>query len=295
MSEAPAITFGIIALRRIPELDALIENLVAIEGVEHEVVVGLETPEVAEPIEERDVRGVRWIRIPGGRGLAYNRNRVLDAARGRILVEIDDDCTPQPGWLDALLVPLEAADVDAVAGGIIVPPAGFVGDSISALGFPAGGSAGFETMFVVREDGTTENLSTCNCALKVPVVRELGGFDESLTYGGEDTELAYRLEHAGKRILFAPDARVSHPARTSLLEFGRWFYRRGKAKCQFARKVPVSGYVGKRLSSYGRILKAHATDPKIVLILPLLIASVLLQQAGFVVEYISPTKAAAED
>jgi GT2 family glycosyltransferase len=157
------------------------------------------------------------------------------------------------------------------------------------LGFPAGGSAGYETMFRVDPDGTTDNIAAGNCALRAATLRELGGFDETLTYGGEDTELAYRFTQAGRRIVYVPAAAIEHPARVSLNEFTRWLFVRGRAKRQFSRKVPIAGFVGLRLRSMGRILSRHATDPKIVLIAPLLAATLVIQQAGFVTEAIAPT------
>jgi GT2 family glycosyltransferase len=283
-------TFGVIARTRIPALDELVANLLAIEGPgTREIVVGVETPGARAVSERVDERGVRWLELPARRGLGYNRNRVLDAARGEIVFGVDDDCRPQPGWYENLLAAFDDAGVDGAIGEIRIPPAGFVGDSISALGFPAGGNAGYATMFPVADDGTTTNISAGNCALKASVLRELGGYDETMTFGGEDTELAWRFARAGKRVVFVPTAVIEHPARTSLGQFVRWLYVRGRAKRQFARKVPVGGFVGNRLRSMGRILAQNAGDPKIVLIAPLLVANLAIQQAGFLAEAIHPT------
>jgi GT2 family glycosyltransferase len=108
-----------------------------------------------------------------------------------------------------------------------------------------------------------------------------------MSYGGEDTELAHRFKLANKRIVFVPAAEIAHPARTSVGEFTRWLFVRGRAKRQFSRKVSINGYVGARLVSYGRIVRANLHDPKIVVILPLLAASILLQEAGFLAETFS--------
>lgn len=289
-SEPPSATFGIVARQRIPELDRLVDELLAISGPgAREIVVGVETPGRREVVEVVDERGVRWLELPARRGLGYNRNRVLYAARHEIVFGVDDDCVPQPGWYEGLLAAASQPDVTGAVGNIRIPPAGFVGDSISALGFPAGGNAGYETMFRVEADGTTDNVAAGNCALRASVVRELGGYDETMTFGGEDTELAYRLKLSGERLIFVPNAYIEHPPRTSLGEFWRWNYVRGRAKCQFSRKVPVGGFVGNRLRSMGRILRNNATDPKIVLVGPLLVASLFIQQAGFIAESIHPT------
>ena len=287
----PLVSLAVVARARIPELERLVTELLAIDGpAEREVIVGVETPGSQTVSESVDDRGVRWIALPPQRGVGYNRNRVLELVRGDIVASTDDDCVPKPGWLTALLAPFDDPTVHAAVGGVEIPPAGYVGDSISALGFPAGGNAGFATMFPVEADGTTSNITTVNCAIRVATLRGLGGFDETFSFGGEDTELAHRFDAAGKRIVFVPSAFVIHPARTSLAEFTRWFWVRGRAKAQFARKVPVSGYAGGRLASYGRILRANAQDSKIVLIVALLTLSVLLQLAGFAAEWLFPRR-----
>ena len=290
-TSAPAVSFAIIARRRIPALDALVDKLLLIEGpAAREIVVGIETQGSAEPVEAPDERGVRWIALPPGRGIGYNRQRVLEAVRGEIAIGVDDDCMPDSEWLVALVSALDDMSVDGAIGSIRIPPAGFVGDSISALGFPAGGSAGYATMFHVGADGSTDNIAAGNCALRTSVLRDLGGWDESMSYGGEDTELAHRFKLDGKRVVFVPDAVIVHPARTSLREFWHWLYVRGRAKRQFSRKVPIGGYVSARLGSYGRIVRAHARDPKLIVIAPLLIASILIQQTGFIAETLHPRR-----
>lgn len=287
--DPPRVTCTVIARRHIPELDRLVDILLETPGPAREVVIGLETPGATEPIVERaDERGVRWLEIPPGRGIGYNRNRVLGAARGAVLVGIDDDCQPDPEWLGVLVEALGDGGCSAAVGSISIPPAGYVGDAISALGFPAGGGAGYETMFTVAEDGTTTNLAAGNCAIDVATLRRLGGWDETMTFGGEDTELAHRFVSEGERIRYVPGARITHPARTSLREFTRWLYVRGRAKRQFARKVKVGKYVKLRLGSYLRIVRANLTDPKIVLIVPLLVASLVIQQVGWVAEWLDP-------
>lgn len=285
----PTLSFGIVALRRIPELDALVDTLLGLEVPDSEIVIAVETPGATAPAETVDERGVRWIGIPEKRGLGYNRNRLLDAVRGQILVGLDDDVVPQAGWLAALLAPLDDPRNCAASGAIDIPPSGLLGDCISALGFPAGGSVGFPVMFPVAADGCTDNITTVNWVARTADIRAVGGFNESLTAGGEDTELAYRLSNSGRRIVFAPDAVVVHPARTSMSAFVSWFYRRGRAKRQFMRIVPSSHYVGQRLVSYGHILSKHAKSPRVILIAALMLLSLVLQWLGFMAEFLSPT------
>lgn len=277
-----SVTLGVIARHRIPQTDALIDAFLALDGpAVREVVVGVETAGTLSPTEKTDERGVRWIELPQGRGFGYNRSIVLQAATSDVIVWTDSDCIPESQWLTELLAPLDSDHVDAVAGTVVIPPSTLLGDCIAALGFPAGGTAGFETIFGVHPDGTTDALVTVNAAIRRSVALEVGGFDESLVYGGEDTDLARRLAQAGKRIAFCPSALVVHPARTGFIDFCRWSFRRGRAKGMFARKTKIGGYVGKRLASWGMIVRQRATDPRVVIIVPLLALHIALQQAGF--------------
>ena len=290
------ITIGVVARARIPELDRLADILRALDGpADREVLVATETPGVTEPVESTDALerpGLRFLELPQGRGLGYNRNRLLDAARGRIVVSVDDDCVPDPGWLVALTGALADPATDAAVGRLHVPLSTWLGDSISALGFPAGGSAGYAVMFHVEPDGSTDNIASGNCAVRAAALREVGGFDESLTWGGEDTDLSRRFVLAGKRIVYVPQALLTHPARARLGDFVRWQFVRGRAKRQFALTTPISGYVRSRLASHRRILQAHLKDPRIVLIAPLLGLSLLTQAMGYVVEALRPRRTA---
>lgn len=283
------ISFGIIALARIPELDRLVAALGALRPPDSEIVIAVESNGVESPVETLEADGVRWIRIPAKRGLGYNRNRLLDAVNGDVLVGLDDDVMPREGWLDALLEPLADPNVTAVSGAIEIPRAGILGDAISALGFPAGGSAGFALMFPVAEDGTTRNITTVNWAARVDALRAIGGFNETLTAGGEDTEIAHRLCAKGARIVFRPHAVVVHPARSTLRQFATWFIRRGRAKRQFTRVVSARGYIGERLRSYLQILRANLLSVRILLIVPLLVLSLILQWIGYMAEWIAPS------
>ena len=291
MTNAPHISFGVIARCHTPEVDRLVDALCTLDLPSSEIVIGVETPHVSSVTERRDERGVRWLDMPRRHGVAYNRNRVLDAVRGEVLVGIDDDCMPSGAWPGPLLDALDDPSIDIAVGGVIIPPAGLLGDAISALGFPAGGAAGFEVMFPVGPDGRTDHVSTVDWAARVKVLREVGGFDESLTYGCEDTDIARRLVAAGRRIVHVPEAMVVHPARSTLREFTRWFYVRGRAERQLARKTDVKLYIRHRLASYGHIIRDHAHEGRVLLIMGLIAGSVVCQQFGFLAETLHPTPA----
>lgn len=142
---------------------------------------------------ERDFSQVRWVAGPR-RGPAANRNAGAHLAAGEWLAFIDDDCEPQPGWVDAL--EHAAADIDVVEGCTLAP---------GAIDSP------FEEHVENLHGGV---LWSCNFAIRRAAFENLGGFDEDfLEAAGEDMELAARISRAGLRVRFAPEALVHHPPR----------------------------------------------------------------------------------
>jgi len=225
----------------------------------------------------------RLLRMTKNRGPACCRNEGAQAALGEILVFTDSDCEVAPNWLDRMNQHFRNGDVGAMMGRLVLRPSTFLGDSISALGFPAGGSIGFDKIWKVDKEGLTDSLSSCNCAVRKSLFWKIGGFDESFPYaGGEDSLFAYHLKKAGCRIRFCPDVVAYHGARDSLKSFLRWQFRRGQSSYIFSTKVRERGnYMALRLWSTANILKSSFTDRKFPLILILLGLSVLVQMAGF--------------
>ncbi len=139
-------------------------------------------------------------------GIAAARNRALDVAAAdpdvRALVFIDDDETPGPGWLAALVDCWQEYHPAAVSAPVVPrydqPPSDWVT-----------GSRRFErrqrvTGTTVRT-GATNNLLLDLDAINAHQLR----FDESFGLtGGEDTDLTFRLTRAGGRVVWCDEAEV---------------------------------------------------------------------------------------
>lgn len=225
---------------------------------------------------------VKYVPIPAGRGIPFNRNQGIKHAVGNIIIFIDDDCWVAPNWLPSLVQPfLENKRLLAVTSGTKVPPSDFLGDCIAALGFPGGGSLGFEKMWKVSQ-GFTTHLAVGNCALRKEIFGTVGLFDESMKLGAEDAEFSWRLEKAGILIKYVPEAYAFHEARTTLSSFVRWQLRRGRANYHFKKKVgKIGSFVKLRLWSAKNILRQNSTSIKLPFIVVLLAASFILQQSGY--------------
>jgi GT2 family glycosyltransferase len=159
----------------------------------HEIIVTDDSSDSStKELVEKEFPYVRW--IPGPRrGPAANRNHGARAATGNWLAFIDDDCEPQPGWLEAISAHCWA---DVVEGQTICP---------SNRDDP------FEEQV---ENLNGDNFWSCNLAMRRSAFFELGGFDEDfLDAAGEDMELAWRIRRSDLRTVFTPAAQVIHRAR----------------------------------------------------------------------------------
>ncbi len=282
----PAVSVVVVTNQIDGSLIELLEKLrVQKTSKNYETIVVSEVPVPAEDLVLFD--GCRIVKIPSGKGVAFNRNMGVKNARGKFITFIDSDCVPKEDWLENLLDSI-GDDVHVATGGTMVPDSNFIGTSISALGFPGGGSVGFDKMWHVSSNGFTDHLATGNVVIKRRVFDEVGLFDESLKHGAEDAELSVRLTRAGVKIKYCPDATVLHTPRASLLTFIRWQFKRGRANYHFRKKVgSVSKFISLRLWSSKNILRENIRKKHFPLVLVLLSASFLLQQAGYMWESIS--------
>ena len=217
------------------------------------------------------------------RGPAYCRNIGADNARGDILAFTDSDCRVDRDWLKHIHTYFSQHRVDAIMGKLVLMPSTILGDSISAIGFPAGGAIGFDKIWKVDQNGFTDSLSSCNCAIRKDIFHEIGGFDHTFPYpGGEDSFLAYNLRTLNYTIKYCPNVLVYHNARDSFSGFLKWQFRRGVSSFIFSTKISNrKKFLSLRIWSTGNIVRHYVTDKKFPLILCLLGTSFFVQFIGF--------------
>lgn len=226
---------------------------------------------------------VKILESSQNRGPAVCRNTGVKHARGEFLVFTDSDCRVAENWLMHIGRRFSGEELEALMGKLQLPSSTYMGDAISALGFPAGGSIGFDKIWRVDDHGFTESLSTCNCALRKDIFNKVGGFDETFPYpGGEDTLLAYTLRNHGFRIKYCPEVIVHHEPRTQFTDFIRWQFRRGGSSYIFSKKITQqSDFIKLRLWSIKNIISTYKADRKIPLILTLLFVGYFSQMYGY--------------
>lgn len=196
MSTTPDISVVIPTRRRETRLAFALDALAAqtFDPSRFEVIV-VRSEDVADepttPAPERlEVREV-WSRASGA---AAKRNAGWRAARASLIAFTDDDCRAEPGWLEALLA---AAEEGVIVQGRTEPDP----DERHLLHGLA------RTVVNVHESGWYE---TCNILYARALLERLGGFDESIDFLGEDTDLGLRARREGARLRFSHEARVWH-------------------------------------------------------------------------------------
>lgn len=200
----PAVTVVVATYRRPERVARLLRALEAqtFAGEWELVLVDDASPEE----DWRSVQGlaaasplpIRLVRRDRNGGPGDARQSGWPVARAPLIAFTDDDCTPTPGWLAALVSALDGADL---AQGRTLPHP----DQLD-------GHGPFGRTLSVEEEGL---YPTCNMGYRRSVLERLGGFDPEFTITCEDTDLALRAQESGATSAWAPDALVYHDVHPS--------------------------------------------------------------------------------
>ena len=147
-------------------------------------------------------------------GLAYARNKALQAASGEIAVFLDDDSMADPQFLEHLLTAYQETKADAIGGRVELRlegarPHWLSDDLLDLLGY----FAPAQTRMQVQE---SLSFSGCNFSVRLEVLQALGTFSPFLTKrphrpaSMEVHDLCQRLQKAGYCLWYEPQAVVTH-------------------------------------------------------------------------------------
>ena len=138
-------------------------------------------------------------------GLAAARNAGVNNAFGDVVIILDDDMEPVPGFVAAHLDAHAAGEAKAVMGPVPVvmsetmtAPSAYVGDKFNRH---------LERLARCGGPTTARDFYGGNLSIRRDVLLQVSGFDERFTqYGNEDVELSLRLASASVPIVFEPSA-----------------------------------------------------------------------------------------
>ncbi|MBM3767435.1 MAG: glycosyltransferase [Acidobacteria bacterium] len=166
-------------------------------------------------------------------GPASARNRGVAAAKSDFIAFTDDDCEPEPTWLENLLGRLQAHPA-CLAGGRTVNA--------------AAGNAYAEAsqMIVDMAYGFYRNtfFASNNMAMSRREYLECGGMDESFRVASEDRELCDRWRNRGGTFQFVEDAVVGHRNAQGFVGFLRTHFSYGRGAFRFHRARRRRGSAG---------------------------------------------------
>lgn len=206
-----------------------------------EVVVVLDgsedgSRELLEAVRSEGQLALRVLWQPN-QGAGRARNRGAEAARGELLVFLDDDVVPRPDLLEAHVRAHRERPGDVVLGQMLFVASG-----------PRTVIVDWEAEWyaqhfkdLARPDYRFDcwDFFAGNVSLARRDFIDLGGFDEAFTnYGCEDWELGVRLLKSGRRLRFCGQAVGEHRYGVDLAGWLHHAYWDGRSEVRFARKYP---------------------------------------------------------
>ena len=155
------------------------------------------------------------VALPTNRKFAGAANAGIRASAGDIVVLLNNDTEAEPGWLAALVAPLETEpEVGFCASKLLLfdrrDHLHAAGDGYTIGGIPV--NRGAFTKDDGRFDAEPWVFGACAAAsaYRRELLAETGGFDEWLVSYLEDIDLSWRAQLLGYRCRFVPEARVYH-------------------------------------------------------------------------------------
>jgi GT2 family glycosyltransferase len=242
----PLVTVAVCTRDRTAQLAGCLEALCCLEYPALDVLVVDNAPRdgtTACLVQEHSPQ-VRYVCEPRP-GLNWARNRAIAEARGEIIAYTDDDVVVDPGWVRALAQVFAAeAEVMAVTG--LVVPYELETEAQGLFEQYGGFGRGFKRQwFRLNCDGRRREVfhlrtgqfgTGANMAYRRSLFERIGGFDPALdvgtvTNGGGDLEMFFRVLQEGYTLVYEPSALVRHrhrrdyaQLRVQITDFGVGFH-----------------------------------------------------------------------
>lgn len=166
---------------------------------------------------------------PVGPSLA--RNQGVAHACAEFVCFTDSDCVVDETWIEELVDAVSGPDgkADGASGVVTNPPA----CNWTEVAYQGTNRIG--------ESAHRRPFQLCNLMLRRSVALDFP-FDEAIGFYGEEDDLGWRLQRAGFRLTFAPDARVEHQHHHRFSSYLRqaWTQSRGTARLCYKQGVYLS-------------------------------------------------------
>jgi glycosyltransferase involved in cell wall biosynthesis len=266
LADTPTVSIVVPTFARPAQLRRCLDGIARLEATTFSfevVVVDDGGPEpldtlVASYADALDVRLIRQSRA----GPAAARNAGVAVARGLLLAFIDDDCTPAPDWLAALVREIKLDDRRLLGGrvenALTENPYSTASEQISQFVYE------YNRTGRAREPFFTTN----NIALAAHLFHAVGGFATSIPSAtAEDKEFCDRWRAHGLALAHVPTAVVHHAHNLTFARFLRQHFGYGRGILAFRlirRRRAASRFVPEPLKFYTGLILSPMRRPSSV-------------------------------
>lgn len=211
----PAVSVVIPTLNRPDPLCKVIQYFLGAEAYRPFELIVIDQSDRENPGVEALLRSgsgtLQYVRVPY-RSLPKARNNGVRLAKGEIIVFIDDDAEPWPGFLRGHVEPYANPGVVGVAGPIVGPGQRLLRLQELTASFYRDLVDGKETCFQAGFDYPAAWAPGGNMSFRRDTIRDVGWFDENFSgvAVGEDAEFSHRVVRAGGVIYYSSRAGVWH-------------------------------------------------------------------------------------
>jgi N-acetylglucosaminyl-diphospho-decaprenol L-rhamnosyltransferase len=222
----PSVSVLIVAWNSAQELRRTLPPLVAeLREGDELIVVDNDSPDDSAAVARELAPAVKIVTMGGNRGFAGGANVGAANATGDLLVILNPDAMPLPGWGEAIRRPWREGRGWSAWQGLV---AGEDGTTINSAGNPCHFTgivwAGMHDEPIAAAPGPGDVTSLSGACLAVPLEtwRRLGGFAERFFMYHEDVDLSLRLRLMGEATGIEPTAVVAHDYEFTASSGNKW-------------------------------------------------------------------------
>jgi N-acetylglucosaminyl-diphospho-decaprenol L-rhamnosyltransferase len=222
----PSVSVLIVAWNSSEELRRTLPPLLAeLREGDELIVVDNASPDDSAAVAKELAPRVKIVTMGRNRGFAGGANVGVSAATGDLLVILNPDAMPLPGWGEAIRRPwLEGRGWSAWQGLVAEGDGATINSAGNPVHFTGIVWAGMHGEPLASAPGAGEVPVASGACLAVPLTvwRRLGGFAERFFMYHEDVDLSLRLRLLGETVGIEPTAVVAHDYEFGASSGNKW-------------------------------------------------------------------------